>query len=240
MFKEIFNQTLYQPLLNSLAFLTNIMPAHDIGLAIVTLTFIVRVLMYPITHHSTKTQNKMRELEPELSAIKEKLKDSKEEQARQTMELYGKHGVNPFSGCLVAVIQIPVFIALYYVFARGLNFDQELLYSFIAKPENMRMEFLGLIPMAKASTLFAVLAGITQFLQVKLSQPPVTATDKSKKEGDFARAMKLQMTYVLPFVIGFAALKFPAAVSLYWTANNVFAIVHEGTVRIKAAKFKVL
>ena len=96
------------------------------------------------------------------------------------------------------------------------------------------MDFLGLVPLMKASMLFAVLAGLTQFLQVKLSQPASVA---GVKEGDFTRAMKLQMTYVLPFVIGFAALSFPAAVSLYWTANNVFAIVHEGAIRIKAAKY---
>lgn len=232
MFHTLFNEILYRPLLNGLAVITNIMPMHDIGLAIVVLTVLVRMLIYPITHHSTRAQAKMRELEPELGALKEKLKDNKEEQARRTMELYAKHGINPFSGCLTALLQIPIFIALYYVFWKGLGFDSGLLYSFVARPEAVRMEFLGLIPMAEGSTLLAVLAGVTQFFQVRLAQP----AGGRAPEAEFARIMRLQMTYFLPVMIGVVSLQFPAAVALYWTANNIFAIVHEVAVKFKAGK----
>lgn len=236
MIHTIFNAIFYQPFLNGLAVLVNIIPGHDIGLAIIALTVIVRTAIYPITHHSTRSQAKMRELEPELNLLKERLKDNKEEQARQTMELYAKHGVNPFSGCLVAFLQIPVFIALYYVFGKGLNFDSQALYGFVAHPEVVKMNFLGLLPLAKPSVVLAVLAGASQFVQVRLAQPAAAIQNKAA-EGDFQRAMRIQMTYFLPFLIGFMALKFTAAISLYWTTNNLFAIFHEGVVRFKAKTY---
>jgi YidC/Oxa1 family membrane protein insertase len=236
MIHTLFNEIFYRPFLNGLAILVGIMPGHDVGLAIIALTVIVRTIIYPITHHSTRSQAKMREIEPEINALKEKLKDNKEEQAKRTMELYSKHGVNPFSGCLVAILQIPVFIALYYVFWKGLSFGVSDLYSFVAHPGVVNMEFLGILPLAKSSVVLAILAGLTQFIQVKLAQPSPAVAPKLV-EGDFQRAMRIQMTYFLPFLIGFMALKFTAAVSLYWTTNNLFAIFHEGIVRFKAKKY---
>src|SRR3989344_5324250 len=92
--------------------------------------------------------------------------------------------------------------------------------------------FLGFIPLTEASVLLAVLAAASQFLQAKLAVVVSNSSDKK----DMQRMMQTQMVYFFPIMIFFIAFKLPAAVSLYWTAMNVFAIVHEAIVRRKAEK----
>lgn len=237
MFFNLFNEIFYRPLFNGLVFLTSIVPWHDIGIAVIVLTILVRIAIFPFMHRSIKTQVKMRELEPELKKIKEEFKDKKDEQARRTMELYKQHGVSPFSGCLMLLIQLPILIALYQVFWKGLDLAGPNLYSFVTTPEFIRMEFFGVIDMATGSLLLALLAGISQFIQMKLANPPgLPVSNKKGKsfQDEFARAMRIQTTYVLPVFIAFISYRFPAAVALYWTTANIFGIVHEGVVRMKA------
>jgi YidC/Oxa1 family membrane protein insertase len=239
-FSAFYNTIFVQPLLNGLAFLTNIMPFHDVGLAIVVLTLAVRFIIFPFTHRSIKTQVKMKQLEPELKTIKDKFKD-KQEQAKRTMELYRKHGVSPFSGCLILLIQLPILFALFYVFRNGVNFDPQELYSFIKIPDVIQERFLGLIDINQRSIFFAVLTGISQFIQMRLSIPP--SKNKPKKSAgpasfkdDLSRSMSFQAKYILPGFIFFITLRLPAAIAIYWTTMNLFAIVHESIVRKKAKK----
>lgn len=243
MFLSFYHEVFYRPLFNGLVFLTSVVPWHDIGIAVIVLTILVRIAIFPFMHRSIKTQVKMRELEPELREIKEQFKDKKDEQARRTMELYKQHGVSPFSGCLMLLIQLPILIALYQVFWKGLDLAGPDLYSFIARPEFVRMEFLGLIDMATGSLLLALLAGLSQFIQMKLAHPPGLPSGSKKGKSfqdEFARAMKIQTTYVLPVFIAFISYRFPAAVALYWTTVNIFGTVHEGVVRMKAIQLRSL
>ena len=103
MVADAFNLFLYQPLYNGLVFFISVVPWGDIGIAVIVLTLLVRVVLFPLSHKSTKSQIKMREIEPEIKEIKEKHKD-KQEQAKKVMELYQKHGLNPFSGCLFILV----------------------------------------------------------------------------------------------------------------------------------------
>src|SRR3989344_3892657 len=107
MLGDIWNFLLYQPLLNILAFLVSIVPGGDVGLAIIILTLLVKIVLYPLSQRSIESQAKMNLLAPELKKIKENGK-SKEEQARLTFELYKTNKANPFSGCLLVLIQIPI------------------------------------------------------------------------------------------------------------------------------------
>ncbi|MEK7647333.1 MAG: YidC/Oxa1 family membrane protein insertase [Patescibacteria group bacterium] len=236
MFYFVYHEFLYRPLFNALVFLVDIMPGHDMGLAVIALTILVRVALFPLTHKSVRAQVKMKELEPHIAVLRDKYKDNKEEQAKRTMELYKEHGVNPMSGCLVALIQLPILIALYYLFWRGLDFSANDLYSFVARPEIINMNFFGLLDLQKPSLVFALLAGISQFLQMRLAQPPLPPNKGEAKsfQADFSRAMRLQTTYVLPAFIAFISMRFPAVVALYWTTTNIFAIVHESAVRRRA------
>lgn len=245
-FITIYNVIFYQPLFNGLVFLTNIVPFHDIGIAVIALTFIVRVVLFPFTHRSIRTQVKMKELEPQLKKIKEEFKDKKEEQARRTMELYRTHGISPFSGCLMVLLQLPVLIALYRVFFAPIG--TEGLYSFVSPPETLHTMFLGFIDMGKRSIVLAALAGMSQYAQVRLAAPkkqkeqtktPQYGQKTETKTGfqdEFTKALSFQMSYIFPGLIFFLSLGFPAAVTLYWTASNVFAIVHESIVRAKAKR----
>ena len=119
---DFFKVVFYQPLYNGLVFLTGVFPWEGLGLAVVSLTLIVRLILLPVSHKSTKAQAQMRVIEPEVKNQKEKYKDNREEQAKQIMELYQRHGLNPFSGCLLLLVQLPVVISLYFVFYRFSNF----------------------------------------------------------------------------------------------------------------------
>src|SRR3990167_4686175 len=106
MLSNLWNFLLYKPLLNALAFLVSIVPGGDVGLAVIILTIIVKIILFPLSQKSIESQAAMNVLAPELNKIKSS-GVSKEEQARRTFELYKQHKTNPFSGCLLVLIQIP-------------------------------------------------------------------------------------------------------------------------------------
>jgi len=164
MLSNIWDALLYKPLINALAFLISNIPGGDVGLAVVILTILVKLILFPLSQKSIESQVAMTTLSPELNKIKMS-GASKEEQAKLTFELYKKHKTNPFSGCLLLLIQIPIIFALYYVFYKGINFDSGLLYSFIEVPEHMNMTFLGVLDIGGKSIFLAILAGISQYLQ---------------------------------------------------------------------------
>src|SRR3989339_28204 len=176
MLSNIWNVVLYQPLLNALAFLVSVIPGGDVGIAVIILTILVKVVLFPLSQKSIESQAQMSILTPELNKIKAS-GASKEEQARLTFELYKEHKTNPFSGCLLVLIQIPIIFALYYVFLKGINFESGLLYSFIHIPEHSNMLFLGLLDITQKSLILAILAGVSQYLQAHfMPQPSVSPT----------------------------------------------------------------
>lgn len=225
MFQQIWNILLYKPLLNGLAFLVSIIPGGDVGLAVIVLTIIVKLVLFPLSQKSIESQAAMNALAPELNKIKTS-GANKEEQARQTFELYKKHKTNPFSGCLLVLIQIPIIFALYYVFFKGLDFKSELLYSFIHVPESVNMIFLGILDISKKSLILAILAGVSQYLQAHFAPKPATSSvSASGSLGDsFTKSMSMQMKYIFPFVVAFIAYSISGAVALYWITSNIFTV----------------
>ena len=119
MLGNIFNTFFYHPLYNGLVFLISAVPLADVGIAIIALTVLVKLLLFPLSRKAVRTQLIMKELEPELKTLKEKYKNDKQQQARKVMDLYKEKGVNPFSGIARILIQIPIILALYWVFFRG-------------------------------------------------------------------------------------------------------------------------
>ncbi|MBI2631118.1 membrane protein insertase YidC [Candidatus Nomurabacteria bacterium] len=225
MLSNIWNLVLYKPLLNALAFLVSVIPGGDVGIAVIILTILVKVLLLPLSHKSIESQAQMNILAPELNKIKAS-GASKEEQARLTFELYKKHKTNPFSGCLLVLIQIPIIFALYYVFLKGINFESGTLYSFIHVPDSINMFFLGFINITKKSLILAVLAGVSQYLQAHfMPKPAAPATGGgSSFQETFAKSMHLQMKYIFPFVVAFIAYSISGAVALYWITSNLFMV----------------
>ena len=117
MIGTVFTIIFYKPLYNALVFLLGIIPGHNVGIAVIVLTLVVQFILFPFRHKSVIAQRKMKEIEPEIHKIKEQFKKDKQEQTRQIMALYRSHGVSPFSGFLMLLIQLPVFFALYRSFA---------------------------------------------------------------------------------------------------------------------------
>jgi YidC/Oxa1 family membrane protein insertase len=230
----MFDALLYTPLYNGLIFLIDVVPTANVGFAVILLTVIVKLVLFPLSLKAVKTQIAVRALEPELNTLKEKYKDDKQEQARKLMELYRENKVNPFSGFLVILIQLPIIFALYWVFFRGglPVVDVDKLYSFVPKPEMVNMHFLWVADVSAKSVALAILVGITQFVQIKLTLPPMKKRTKNGgfKE-DLARSFQIQMRYVMPFIAAGAAYIISAAIALYWTTSNVFAIGQELFVR---------
>jgi YidC/Oxa1 family membrane protein insertase len=224
----LWNLLLYQPLVNALAALVSVVPGGDVGIAVILLTILVKILLFPLTQSQIRNQAAMNLLVPELNKIKES-GANKEEQARLTFELYKKHKTNPFTGCLTMIPTLIIIIALYNVFFKGINFDPQLLYSFIHVPTDMNMIFLGIFDISKSKIfVLAILAGVSQYAQAYYM--PKIATS-SKKDGSFqdsfAQSMQIQMKYVFPFVISLITYNFSGAVALYLITNNIFSTLQQ-------------
>ena len=239
MISFIWNLILYRPLLNALAFLVSVIPGGDVGIAVIVLTILVKLILFPLSQKSIESQAEMNILAPELNKIKES-GASKEEQARLTFELYKKHNTNPFSGCLLLLIQIPIIFALYFVFYKGINITGGSLYYFIHAPAHMNMIFLGLLDISQKSLFLAFLAGISQYLQARFMPQPIPSGDgKASFQDSFAKSMNMQMKYVFPFLIAFIAYRISGAVALYWITSNMFMVAQQ--IYVKREKtFKIV
>lgn len=231
MITAAFDAIIYEPLYNGLVFLMDLVPWVDAGISVIIFTFLVKLILFPISQKAVRTGLKMRTFEGELATLKEKYKDDREAHARATMAFYKEKNINPFSSIFLAFIQIPIILGLYFVFYSGglPDIKTELLYSFVSAPK-VDMQFLGLIDITKGSAILAILVALSQYFQVKFSMPamkPKVAGAVPSMKDDFARTLHLQMRYFLPVMVGVIAYNISGAVSLYWITSNLFAIGQE-------------
>lgn len=227
--KSIISKILYQPLFNALIFLVWLMPYHNIGIAIIILTIILRIILLPSSAKSIVAQKQMQALQPELDKIKALHKDNREAQSKATMDLYQRNKINPLGGCLPLLIQLPILIVLYYVFRSGLDTSHfNLLYSFMPKPEYMNDIFLG-IKLSNPSIYLAVVAGLLQFWQSKQMAPkkPINAAGKADKSTQLQGMITNQFTYIMPVFTIMIAMRLPAALALYWSVTSLFSIAQQ-------------
>lgn len=237
----MFHAILYKPLLNALILLTSIIPGAEVGLAVIALTIIVRIVLLPFMHKQITTQKKMKLIEGDLKSLQKKHADNKQEQTKAMMALYKEHGINPFAGFALLIIQIPILLALFWVFndipTDGTPFTTTDLYSFVHLPANISFGFFGILDLAARSIPLALLVGISQYIQISLSLPPTpkrvpgeTATFGS----ELTRSMSTNMRYVMPVFVAVISASFPSVIALYWLTSNLFMIAHELVVRKKA------
>jgi len=221
----IFNTFLYRPLFNILILLYDYLPGRDFGLAIIILTVLIKLLFYPLGEKAIKSQKVLSELQPKVKEIQEKYKNDKERQTKEMMELYKREKINPFSGCLPLLIQLPVLIALYRVFWQGFQPEQmALLYNFVPNPGIIKATFFGIVDLAKPNMIMAFLAGIFQFFQTKMSAP---RRKEKKKTNDFSSQLQSQMQYMMPVFIVFILFRLPSAIGLYWLTTTLFTIFQQ-------------
>jgi len=219
---EIFNKALFQPLFNALILLYNFLPGNDFGIAVIALTVLIRLALYPLMAKSLKSQKVFSKLQPKIKEIQEKFKDDKSKQAEEMVKLYKEAKMNPLSGFLPLLIQLPLLIALYQVFWKGLQPEaMSNLYAFIPNMGQIDPHFLGIINLSQASMFLAILAGTFQFIQAKTMNPKSKKKGKTNKTADM---MQKQMLYFLPFFTVVILLRLPAAIALYWIVTSLFSI----------------
>ena len=191
---NIFDLVVVQPIFNLLMGLYSVIPGHDFGIAIIIFTIIVRFVLYPLTRSMLHQTKAMRKLQPELTAIKKRTKGNKTLASTQQMELFKKHGVNPFRSIGILLIQLPIFIALYRVIQiftqhrdQIAKFTYDSVESFgpikdiIADPNNFNEKLLGVIDLTKPAfnngsveiflVILAAVAGYTQYIMSKQTMP---------------------------------------------------------------------
>ncbi len=233
----LWNLFFYKPLYNALFWLVDVVPQNSLFIAVIILTIIVRLIISPLSYKAVRTQIKTKALQPALKVIKETITD-KQEQARATLELYKKHGVNPFSSFLLILVQFPIIIALYWVFRDGgVEIDPSILYSFISAPENVSLTSFG-IDLAQKSYILAALAGITQYIHISRSASFKQMGDSgSQNEQEKMMAMVgKSMKFSMPIMITIFSYIIGGAVALYWVTSNVFMIVQEHFIQKKLNK----
>ena len=219
----------------------DLLPWIDAGIAVIILTIIVRLILFPLSKKAIVTQVRMKEIEPELNRLKQTVAD-KQQQALKVMALYKEKGVNPFSSFLVLLIQLPIIYALYSIFiSSGLpTVKTTLLYSFVSVP-TISMNFLGLFDVGARSIPLSVIAAIAQFLQLHFSLASSGPTQKSSSpQADMAQNMMKNMKYIFPFIVFFISYKISAVVALYWTVSSLFTLGQELVVRRHLEKRKPL
>ena len=225
----LFNEILYRPIFNLLVFLYNVLPGGDFGVAIIVLTIIIRLVFSPFSLKAITSQKKLSQLQPRIKEIQEKLKHDKAAQAQAVMELYKKEGVNPMSGCLPLLVQIPVLFALYKALANG--FDPEnlnRLYGFVFNPGVLNNISFGFFDLALKSHALAIISGIFQFIQAKMSLSFQKNTVKySQSSGPDMNAINKQMLYFFPFMIIIIGWNLPAGLVLYWAVTTLFSIFEQ-------------
>lgn len=217
---QIFTSIFYQPILNLLFLIYNYVPGHDLGLAIIILTIIIKLILWPFSQQSIKSQKALQEVQPKIDEIKKKFANNKEKMARATLEIYRENKVNPFSSCLPLLIQLPFFFAVFQVFRDFATNGQalSLIYGFVPRPEVINnFGFFGLVDLAKPNAVLAVLAGLAQFWQAKmtLAKKPDVKAPESQDENVAAMVNK-QMLYMMPALTVIIGFTLPGGLSLYW------------------------
>lgn len=227
MIKEFFKATLYKPLFNLLAYFAYLVPGHSIGWAIIGLTLLVRALLWVPSVRALRSPLQLRQYQDEIKAIQEKFKDDRAAQAQATMAFYRQKGVNPLSGCLPALIQLPIIIILYQVFIAGLNnIRPDLIYPFTPHLDTINPYFFGIDLSKPDRIVMPLLAAAGQFAQ-SFSYSKLNPASANKKANDPAAMMNKQMLYLFPAMTYFIALSLPAGLALYWIATSLFSLVQQ-------------
>lgn len=212
----------YRPILNLLVYFYETVAIRDFGIAIILVTILIRLVLYPLFHKGAKQQMVMQRIQPKIKKIQELHKNNKEKQAQALMDLYKEHGVNPFSSILLLIVQIPIMIALYWVVRSALApGDIAGLYSFVAPPQAINALFLGFFNLAQPSVVLILLAALAQYFQARLA---VYRDPSDKSPLAPAEKMARQMVFIGPLVTIFIFYTLPGAVGLYWLVTSLFSI----------------
>jgi len=200
----------------------------NFGVAILLLTVMIKIMFFPLANKSYKAMSQMRKLQPEMVKLRERFSDDKARLNQEMMALYKREKVNPTSGCLPMLIQIPVFFALYKVLFVTIEMRHAPFFGWIqdlsAPDPTTIFNLFGLIPWSPPELLmigaWPLIMGVTMFLQQKLNpQPP--------------DPLQAKIFMFLPVVFTIMLARFPAGLVIYWTWNNVLSIIQQWVIMRK-------
>ena len=223
---------LVNPLFNLLLLIYAVLPGHDFGVAIIVLTILIRLALWPLVKKQLHHQKAMKEQQPEIAKIKAKTKGDKQKESQMMVELFKEKEINPFSSLGLALLQFPILIALYFVLKEIVNPGDfaNIAYPFVANlgpvkdiinnPSSFDPTFLGFIHMAQPNLVLAFLAGLAQFVQARQLMPNDPTASGSK-------AMGFNMTLIFPILTVVIAARLPSALALYWFASSAIAVVQQ-------------
>jgi len=198
----------------------------NFGVAILLLTVSIKILFFPLANTSYKSMSRMKKLQPEMERIKQRFTEDKVRQQQEMMQLYQREKINPVSGCLPMLLQIPVFFSLYKVLFVTIEMRQAPFFGWIhdlsAPDPTSIINLFGLLPFHPPSFIPAflsigiwpVLMGITQWLQTKMNPAP-------------ADPVQARMFAYMPLIFTFMLATFPAGLVIYWTWNNLLSVTQQ-------------
>lgn len=214
-----------KPLLYTLRFFNKYI--HNYGVSIILLTILIKILFWPLTHKSYKSMKEMQKLQPIMAKIKEKYKDNREQMNKEMMALYRTYKVNPMSGCLPMIIQIPVFFALYRILGKAIELRHApfmLWINDLSVPDRL-FHFSFKIPFMAPPygiPVLTLLMGASMYIQQKMTPTP----------GDPTQAKFMMF---LPIIFTFMFINFPSGLVLYWLVNNILSIGQQYRIQKRAA-----
>ena len=194
----------------------------NFGVAILVFTVFVKLLFYPLANTSYRAMGKMKKLQPEMEALRERFKDDKTQLQQGMMELYQKEKVNPLAGCLPILVQIPVFFSLYKVLFVTIEMRQAPFFGWIRDLSAIEpitiVNLFGLLPFTPPSFLmigvFPIIMGFTMWIQMSLNPPP-------------ADPVQQRIFGLMPWFFMIMLASFPAGLVIYWTWNNILSIAQQ-------------
>jgi YidC/Oxa1 family membrane protein insertase len=200
-------QSLSQMMLEALKFFFNL--SGNWGAAIILLTLAVKLVLFPLTAKSTSSMAAMQKIQPKVEALQKKYKDEPEKSQKEMIELYKREGVNPLGGCLPMLLQIPIFLALFWALTSP-GFKE------VLAAAGPKAQFLWITNLAKPdpSFILVVLIGLSTYWS-SLSMP-----------GSQSGQQKM-MLYFMPGFIAIISVSFPAGVQLYWVVQNLLTTAQQ-------------
>lgn len=227
----MFTTLLVQPLFNILFSFYAVV--HDFGIAIIMLTILVRIFLWPLVTKQLKSQKKLQALQPKIVEARKQANGDRHKETQLIMEVYKEHGTSPFASITPMLVQLPIFFALYIALRDAIHPNDivrlayepvknfEAVKDIISSGEQFHPTLLGLVDLTKPSWVIALLAGLAQFYQSRQLMPKNTA------DLDAATRATLSLTYIFPIFTVFIGLSFSAALALYWTTTSVAAIFQQ-------------
>ncbi len=194
------------------------------GVAIIILTILINIVLFPLTFKSLKSMKQMQALQPKIEALRAAHKDNPQKVNKETMEMYKKYKINPLGGCLPMLLQMPVFFALYQVLMKSIELRgaQFFWIKDLSQPDRL----IANIPMfPNELNILPLLMAVAMFLQQKQSTAPKTS---STGASDQMAQQQRMMMFMMPVLFGVLFYKLPSGLVLYWLTNTILTIVEQG------------